>query len=327
MTTRLHLFLAALAATLMPVAARACDMCALYTVRIAEGEAPRGYYLSVQHQSTRLGSFHAGGRRLSNPYDERILSHLTQLTLTLPQSRETAWQVSLPLVQRHFRRVNGTQLETGWERGVGDLRLAASRRLLDMRRTSTADQTLKSETTVRWTTGLRLPTGATSRMSEVTALPSPLLTAPSRGASHGGHTTSGARVAGLDLSPGEGSWGLFLGPDLTWRAGRGFLGAQTLWTVNTHGAGGLGGYEAFQWRLQGGRYLSVRHHGSTKWHLALSGERALGFRGLSLEPGVAWTMGTQASAELAVELPLDRRTSAVQLVPDSRIKAGLSWRF
>ena len=48
---------------------------------------------------------------------------------------------------------------------------------------------------------------------------------------------------------------------------------------------------------------------------------------LYVGPGLSATWGTALSAELAVDLPVLQRNTSLQLVPDVRVRGGLTWRF
>ena len=48
---------------------------------------------------------------------------------------------------------------------------------------------------------------------------------------------------------------------------------------------------------------------------------------LYVGPGVSFTWAARLGAELAVDLPVIQHNTSLQLVPDVRVRGGLTWTF
>ena len=93
------------------------------------------------------------------------------------------------------------------------------------------------------------------------------------------------------------------------------------------------------WNLSPGYFVWLTHGRSLSVGLNLSGEKkgeddldgeALGDTALeAVYGGVAVTYADRGRiyAELAVDLPMEQDNSGLQILPDSRLRAGLTWRF
>ena len=69
--------------------------------------------------------------------------------------------------------------------------------------------------------------------------------------------------------------------------------------------------------------------GETKGKDTQRGERLAdtGITALYVGPGLTFTWGTSLAADVAFDLPAVQDNTAVQIVPDYRVRGGLTWRF
>jgi hypothetical protein len=69
--------------------------------------------------------------------------------------------------------------------------------------------------------------------------------------------------------------------------------------------------------------------GETKGKDTQQGERLddTGITAFYVGPGINFTWGTSLAADVALDVPVVQDNTAVQIVPDYRIRGGLTWRF
>ena len=60
-------------------AAFGCDLCALYNVAAAHGQANQGFSLTVAEQFTHFGTLQMDGHRVANPTGQYLDSSVTQV--------------------------------------------------------------------------------------------------------------------------------------------------------------------------------------------------------------------------------------------------------
>ena len=75
--------------------------------------------------------------------------------------------------------------------------------------------------------------------------------------------------------------------------------------------------------------LQLSIFGEYKGIDSLAGVKALdtGMNSIFIGPELAYTWHEHVSAEMGAEFPLVRNNTALQLVPDYRVKAAVTWRF
>ena len=130
-----------------------------------------------------------------------------------------------------------------------------------------------------------------------------------------------------------------LGTSLAWRHQRWFGVAAVQYMARTEGDFDYRYADEVTWEAQAGGYLLLEHEDSLSLALRVSGEKKgedeldgeelddTAIESIYLGPQVAFSHGRSFYTDLAVELPLRQENSGVQLVPDWRARAGLTWRF
>lgn len=297
----------------------ACDLCALYSAFAARDFRP-GWSAGVSEQLTSFGTVQDEGARIDDPFRQSLTSSITQLVVGYQWNERFGVQANLPWIDRSFRRVEGGAVERGRERGAGDVALLAHWQALErVVFTRTLRLTLLG--------GVELPTGSTDRLAEELAEPEA-----------GGPGAAGA-VHGHDLALGSGSTDFVAGFSLAATFGRGYLTVQAQRAFRRTGDFDYRFGDDLQYGAAAGRYVLLRHDRSLALGVGATGEHKQGDRlaGARLDdtaldslfagPVASLTVGERWFGELALDLPLRIDNSAVQIVPDWRLRAALTRRF
>src|SRR5476649_1720807 len=109
----------------------ACDLCGCYTPQLdaTVPEGSSGIYAGVAEQFTHFGTDRFDGHKVSNPTGEYLDSSITQLVVgsSLPFfDQRFGLQLSLPIIDRDFRRPKGFAIDSGNVFGIGDIALTAN---------------------------------------------------------------------------------------------------------------------------------------------------------------------------------------------------------
>ncbi|MFN8546280.1 MAG: hypothetical protein U0807_19050 [Candidatus Binatia bacterium] len=312
----------AFAAALAAVApALACDVCAIYTAT-AQREGRTGLRLGVAEQYTHFGTLQQDGEEVDNPADERVDSAITQLVAGYQLMPRFGVQANLPIIARTYRRVEGERVVEGSENGVGDLVLSGTVLAYSL-------ATEQSVLRLSLLGGIKLPTGDAHRLGEE-AGDEPHM-------SHMHMMESG--VHGHDLALGSGSVDGIVGGGLFWSWRRAFVTAAAQYAIRSTGdfdyrfandltwVGGPGVYVLLDHRYTLGLQAVVS--GETKGKDEQNGVRAddTAITALYVGPGLSFTWGTSLGADLSVDVPAVQNNTALQIVPDVRVRGGVVWTF
>lgn len=328
--------------------AAACDVCAVYTAT-EMGESRTGFRLGLAEQYSRFGTIKRDGDEIDNVADERVDSSITQVLFGYGITPRLGVQLNVPLIIRKFRRLDHDgHIEHGDENGVGDLSLIGH---------FLAYSDVREETVFRFSVlgGVKFPTGDSSRLGEEleehehaeaplhaaargirprhTPAPAP------GGGGGGGAPLVESGVHGHDLALGSGSFDGIIGASLFWSWQRLFVTAATQFAIRSEGdfdyqyahdltwVGGPGVFALLTHRYSLG--LQAVLSGETKGKDTQKGERLAdtGITALYVGPGFTFTWGTSLAADVALDLPAVQDNTSVQIVPDYRIRGGITWRF
>ena len=335
--------LAGLASGLVTAPVRACDLCAIYATSEAR-EDRTGLRLGVAQQFTYFRTWQRNDVTVPNP-GERLASSITQVLVGYNFHRRLGVQLNLPIISRHYTRLEGERLVDGDASGLGDLTLLAIGKPFEW---SHLDRIAHLVTFA----GLKLPSGGTSFLREEVApppcipFPDPTACSRRRGAlpwpQHRNGTPSG--LHGHDLTLGSGSVDGVLGAQVFATWDRYFATASVQYMIRGTGAfdyryandllfsGGPGLY-LFAGHLLGGQPWALRAQalltGESKGTDTIDGQRVgdTGYTGLYLGPALAFAWGLHLGAELALDVPVLQHNSGLQIVPDYRLRGALTWRF
>lgn len=298
----------------------ACDLCAVYSAAESRGEIGKGVYAGVAEQFTHFGTLQEDGHEVSNPADQFLDSSITQLVLGYNFTEWLGVQFNAPIIYRSYRRPEGDTTERGSVSGLGDVSLVAHAQVA--RRES-------KHGTFAWNVlgGVKFPTGSTSKLKEELQEEEPAE----------GETESA--IHGHDLTLGSGSVDGIVGTSVYARWKRAFFSAAMQYAIRTEGdydyqfandllwAGGPGVILA----LNDDFTLSLQANctGETKDKDKLDGEKAddTGITSVFLGPEMLLTWRSKLSVELGTDFPISIDNTALQIVPDWRVRGALTWHF
>jgi hypothetical protein len=337
---------AALAAA--PPPAPACDICAVYTATEMR-ESRTGFRLGVAEQFTRFATLKDDGQEVDNP-GERVNSSITQILLGYDVTPSLGLQLNVPVITRDFRRRRDGVLAGGSESGFGDLALVAIARPFSL---------VGEESMVRLSLigGLKFPTGDADRLREESEEghghgEAARAAHGHAGHDHGeddhddgdddhgdgdGHEESG--VHGHDLALGSGSIDGIVGGTVfaSWK--RLFLTTAVQYAIRTEGDFSYRYANDLTWSGGPGVFALLAHEYSLALQALVTGEykakdslagESVGDTAITavyLGPGVTFTWGTTLFADIAADLPVSQDNTGLQIVPDYRIRGGITWRF
>ena len=298
--------------------AAACDFCSVYCVCEAQGTG-KGFFAGAAEQFTHFGTMQLDGHKVDNEAGQWLDSSIAQLFAGYNFTERFGVQFNLPVIHRAFKRPEGFAMDRGHESGLGDASLTGSFVVFEKR---------SEAFTVRWSVlgGIKLPTGNSTRIAEEFAeveVPG----APESG------------IHGHDLTLGSGSVDGIVGSSLFARWKQLLVTANLQYNARTEGDYDYQFANDLTWSFAPGGYLILNEKHSLALQLVVSGEdKGMDtFQGASaadtamtsvyLGPQLTYTWSEKLSAQVGVDLPVLLDNSALQAVPDYRIRAAVSWRF
>ena len=297
----------------------ACDLCAVYSAAEAHGEIGRGVYVGVAEQFTHFATLQEDGHKVPNEVGQRLDSSITQIFAGYNFNNRVGVQLNVPLISRSFRRPEGFEIDRGTESGIGDILLTGH---LNAYRYEAMDWT------VSWNLlgGIKLPTGDSGRIAEE------LDEVEVPGAPESG-------IHGHDLALGSGSVDGLVGTSIYARWKQLFIGAGLQYAIRTQGDYNYQFANDLTWSGGPGVLLALKDDytialqanctGETKGKDTFDGEKAAdtGITAVYLGPEIVATWKGKLGAELGFDLPVSIANTALQLVPDYRVRAALTWHF
>jgi len=325
---------------------RACDLCGCYTPQLEtmpEMEAPplfpeaKGLYGAIAEQFTRFATAQLDGREVSNPTGQYENSSITQLVAGYSINDRFALQLNLPVIYREFKRPEGFAIDRGNESGIGDISIllkgvvfhyaSPARRSFDVQGKNPIAIEHEPDFTFSASLlgGLKLPTGDTSRLKEEfheIDIPG----APPSG------------IHGHDLTLGTGSYDGVFGAQTSLRYRSFFAETNLQFTLRGDGAHQYHFANDLSWSGGPGAYFVHNRNAIVGLQVEFSGEYkdVDRFRGKAAEdtgitsvfvgPRFVASRG-RWSAEFLVELPILMENTSFQVVPDYRLRGGISLHF
>ena len=323
------------------VASRACDLCGCYmpqeNTMAPEVAQLTGFYGAVAEQFTSFGTLQFEGHEVDNPTGQYLNSAITQLVAGYDLTRRFALQLNVPIIYRDFKRPEGFTIDRGNIAGLGDVSLllravafhytSEGRRSFEFRGKNPVAIEHEPDFTVSavFLTGLKFPTGATGRLKE-----------EFHEAEIPGAPPSG--IHGHDLTLGTGSYDGIFGEQTSMRYKSLFFEANIQFTLRGDGAHQYHFANDLTW-AGGPGYYAIRHVDTIAGlQFEVSGEHKdvdrfrgklaedTGITSVAVGPRVVLAHG-RWSAEVAVELPVLIDNTALQAVPDYRLRGGIAVQF
>ncbi|HUR46833.1 MAG TPA: hypothetical protein VMZ27_13225 [Candidatus Saccharimonadales bacterium] len=303
---------------------QACDLCSIYSASQARGDLGKGIYAGVAEQFTHYGTIQVEGSEIPNEAHQHMDSSISQVFAGYNFGEMFGLQLNVPLVARWYQRpAEDGGIERGSLGGLGDMALIAHFQPI---RRETPDATLA------WTilAGVKFPTGDSGRISEeVAELTAP---PPAEGAVESG-------IHGHDLALGSGSFDGIVGTGIYARWKRAFLNASMQYAIRSKGDFDYRYANDLTWFGGPGVYLLLKDKYTLSLQAVVSGEHkgTDRFRGHEAEdtgvtmvyagPQVAVSWKENLSAEAGLDIPVIRDNTALQIVSDWRVRAGVTWHF
>jgi hypothetical protein len=328
------------------VTSRACDLCGCYTPQLnampqmESSFSPSwagGIYGAVGEQFSRFATLQLDGSEIANPTGQYLNSSITQLVTGYDVTSRFALQINLPLIYREFKRPEGFQIDRGTVSGLGDISLllktvlfhyaSPARRSFEFQDKNPVAIEHEPDFTVSaiLLTGIKFPTGDSSRLEEEfheVEIPG----APESG------------IHGHDLTLGTGSYDGIFGEQMAMRYKNVFFETNVQFTLRGDGTHQYHFANDLIWSGGPGYYI-VRNRdiifgvqcvvsGEYKDVDRFRGKKAedTGITSVFLGPRLVASRG-RWSAELAVDLPVAIDNTALQVVRDYRLHAGISVQF
>lgn len=332
----------------------ACDLCAIYTTTELQA-SETGFHVGIAQQYTHFATLQRGGEKVPNPFDERLDSSISQILLGYTPVPRFGVQLNLPIIARTFRRATEEGRTHGDEIGFGDLSLIGNLNVY-----SWAD--LATIFRLSAFGGLKLPSGDSHRLREeaehdeddghsnegpygyVPVRAERSYPAPVRAAHETGEDEVPSGVHGHDLALGSGSVDGILGAQAFFSWYRFFLSGSVQYLLRSEGDFNYEYANDLLWQVGPGLFLLTGHDqslggytlgtqavlsGEAKGKDTLDGEKAddTAITSIYIGPKVSFGWGTALSVDFTVDLPVLQNNSALQIVPDYRLRGGISWRF
>ena len=298
----------------------ACDLCAIYRSLEAKSAGP-GFNIGLFEQFTHFGTMQQDGHKVDNPAGQSLDSFITQFIVGYQVTDRFGVQLNAPYINRSFKRPTPSgSIDSGTESGLGDISLIGHYRAI---------QHTTEETIFVWDLlgGVKFPTGSSDRIKEELTEMDPDPGVPASG------------IHGHDLALGSGSYDGIVGTSLFASWQRLFVSGALQYTLRSRGDFDYRYANDLAWHVKPGGYLWLTDNNSLGLQLNVSGEvkgkddlagvtaEDTGMTSVFAGPEITFTWKEKISAELGAEFPLTRNNTALQLVPDYRVKAAVTLRF
>ena len=274
---------------------------------------------------------------MANPTGQYENSSITQFVAGYQINSRFELQLNLPLIAREFKRPEGFAIDRGTVSGVGDMSIllktvgfkysSPARRDFDVGGKNPIAIEHEPDFTISAVllTGLKFPTGDSSRLEEEfheIQIPS----APESG------------IHGHDLTLGSGSFDGIFGEQNSLRYKSIFLETNVQFTLRGDGAHQYHFANDLTWSAGPGYYFVRSHDLIIGLQFVISGEykdvdrfrgkvaEDTGITSAFVDPRVVASHG-RWSAEVDVDLPVSIENTALQIVPDYRLRGGVSVHF
>jgi len=325
---------------------RACDLCGCYTPQLEAMPAMEltpspswlaGWYAAASEQFTRFATVQIDGREVANPTGQYENSSITQLVAGYDVTSRFALQINLPLIYREFKRPEGFAIDRGTVSGLGDVSLLL--KTVAFHYSSPARRTFEVEgknpiaiehepdftASAILLTGIKFPTGDSSRIEEEfheVEIPG----APESG------------IHGHDLTLGTGSYDGVFGEQTSLRYKNVFFETNVQFTLRGDGTHQYHFADDLTWSGGPGYYFIRRQDMIIGLQFVASGEykdvdrfrgkpaEDTGITSVFLGPRLIASRG-RFSAEIAAEFPVSIDNTALQVVPDYRLRGAVSFHF
>jgi hypothetical protein len=296
-----------------------------------------GFYGAVAEQFTHFGTVQIDGREVSNPTGQYENSSITQLVAGYTFNDRFALQLNTPLIYREFKRPEGFAIDRGTESGLGDMSLilktvafrysSGAQKEFDVfgKNPIAIDHEPDFTISLVLLSGVKFPTGDSSRIEEEfheIDIPG----APPSG------------IHGHDLTLGTGSFDGIFGGQISLRYKNFFADQSLQFTLRGDGTHQYHFANDLSWDGGPGYYFIRTQETIVGLQFVISGEHKdvdrfrgkpaqdTGITSVFVGPRVVASRG-RWSAEVDVDLPALIENTALQVVPDYRLRGAISFHF
>jgi hypothetical protein len=325
---------------------RACDLCGCFTPQLeampdmeheSSSSWTRGFYGAIGEQFTRFATVQVDGHEVANPSGQYENSSITQLVVGYSINSRFALQINVPIIYREFKRPEGFAIDRGTESGPGDIALilktvlfhysSGSRKefQIDGKNPVAIEHEPDFTASIVLLTGIKFPTGDSSRIKE----------------EFNEVEVPGAPVSGIhghDLTLGTGSYDGIFGALASLRYKSIFFEASTQFTLRGDGLHQYHFANDLTWSAGPGYYFVRNPKTIIGLQFVVSGEHKdvdrfrgepaedTGITSVFVGPQLVASRG-RFSVEAAVDLPVTIDNTALQVVPDYRLRGAISFHF
>ena len=296
-----------------------------------------GFYGAVAEQFTYFGTAQLDGHEVSNPTGQYENSLITQLVAGYTLNDRFALQLNIPLIYREFKRPEGFAIDRGTESGLGDMSLllktvvfhytSGARKEFDVSGKNPVAVEREPDFTISAVllSGLKFPTGDSSRIEE----------------EFHEIETPGAPLIGIhghDLTLGTGSFDGIFGGQVSLRYQDFFADESLQFTLRGDGTHQYHFANDLSWEGGPGYYFIRQRDTICGLQFVVSGEHKdvdrfrgkpaddTGVTSIFVGPRIVASRG-KWSGQLSADIPASIDDTSFQIVPDYRIRAGISFQF
>ena len=344
----------------VPEAADACDLCAIYTATVTQRHKT-GVWIGAAEQFTSFNTLRDGDDTIDNEAGEWLQSSITQIVVGATLHPRFTLAMALPLISREFRRLHDGEIQHGDSEGLGDMSLLG---IVNAYEHVSDDSVISLDVLsgLKFPTGNarylkeELPenadaagaagastSGAEAQLSRLgeprSAQNGVSLQSPAPARHEVGEDGEQSGIHGHDLALGSGSVDSVFGLTLftSWR--RAFFDGELQYVVRGEGSFNYRFADDLTWAAGPGAFVSLGEQHTAALQAQLTGESKgkdhqagerlddTAITALYLGPRVIGTFKEALHADIGVEWPVLQHVTAVQLVADWRMRAGLTWRF
>lgn len=310
-----------------------CDLCAIYTAQQLHDQKDDRWSIGAGQQFASFRTLQDDGSKIENTNHEFLSSSINQLFLRYDYNQYLGTQLTVPIIARRFRRIEGEEVRRGSLSGVGDMSVLFL---------STPLSFNNSNQEMRWNfrAGIELPTGDTDELEEQRDEHEETDADHRDDQKHGaeeGDEVSG--IHGHDLALGSGSFDYLFGTNIFLAQDKLVAVADVQYIIRTEGDFDYRYNNDLLWQLSAGGYVMLDDTHTILARMNLLGEYKdtdvvngdrepdTGLFTLFTGPEVVFTVYDHLLGQLSFELPLLRENTGVQIVSDYRIRLGLIYRF
>ena len=299
-----------------------CDPCKIFIAREAEGQMGSGYNVGIAEQFTHMGTLQNNGNAIPNLANQYLDSSITQFYLGYNHSDFfgvpfIGGQLNIPLIYRTYRRPEEASIEQGSITGLGDISLMGNFVPINF---------LKDKILFQWAvhTGIKFPTGDSNPLAEEL--------------SHHDEDGPLSGIHGHDLALGSGSFDGIFGSSFYFSYKKFFINSDIFYVLRTEGDFLYEFADEIYWSFIPGYYLLLTSSYSLSLEMLVTGTDK-GFDTLASVEDVHDTSITQVflgprstlsiknlfSITLGAEFPVINENSEIQIVPDYRFLANITF--